>query len=169
MSIARQTEIMEQQQESITKGVNNINSDHAIIHMGYGGLTDDYFTLGNGATKEYCFTCPTVLYPHFKNIKLQGLGGSVKLEILRGATVTVNTGTAVLITNPNDNAPTFIIHAIKEVDGANLDRAQIIKGWVDANGETHEILNSSFQIELVEGEYKNRFALVFQSKLEANP
>lgn len=35
-------------------------------------------------------------------------------------------------------SPTFIIQALKEANGANLDRVQIIKGWVDANGETHE-------------------------------
>lgn len=35
-------------------------------------------------------------------------------------------------------APTFIVQAIKEADGANLDRVQIIKGWVDAKGNTHE-------------------------------
>ncbi len=42
------------------------------------------------------------------------------------------------LTNSEGKPPTFIIHAIKEVDGANLDRVQIIKGWVDINGETHE-------------------------------
>jgi len=42
------------------------------------------------------------------------------------------------LTNSDGKSPTFIIHAIKEVDGANLDRVQIIKGWVDANGETYE-------------------------------
>ena len=35
-------------------------------------------------------------------------------------------------------APTFMIRALRDPDGANLDRLQIIKGWLDANGDTHE-------------------------------
>lgn len=35
-------------------------------------------------------------------------------------------------------APTFIVQTMKEVNGANLDRAQIIKGWVDSKGESQE-------------------------------
>jgi len=34
--------------------------------------------------------------------------------------------------------PRFMIHAARDPEGANLDRVQVVKGWVDAEGETHE-------------------------------
>ena len=34
--------------------------------------------------------------------------------------------------------PQFLIRALRDPDGANLDRVQVIKGWVDADGKTHE-------------------------------
>jgi hypothetical protein len=39
---------------------------------------------------------------------------------------------------PDTGAPTFIIRALRDPDGANLDRVQVIKGWLDEKGETHE-------------------------------
>jgi len=34
--------------------------------------------------------------------------------------------------------PTMLIRAIRDPDGANLDRIQVIKGWLDSEGKTHE-------------------------------
>jgi hypothetical protein len=37
-----------------------------------------------------------------------------------------------------DGPPTFMVYALRDVIGANLDRVQIVKGWLDADGKTHE-------------------------------
>lgn len=39
---------------------------------------------------------------------------------------------------PDGAAPTFIISAGKDPVGAKLDRIQVIKGWVDSKGKSHE-------------------------------
>ena len=36
------------------------------------------------------------------------------------------------------SAPTFLVYALRDPIGANLDRIQIVKGWLDAEGQTHE-------------------------------
>lgn len=35
-------------------------------------------------------------------------------------------------------APSFLIHAMRDPNAASLDRVQVVKGWIDRNGETHE-------------------------------
>jgi len=39
---------------------------------------------------------------------------------------------------PKGAAPTFMVRALRDPDGANLDRIQIVKGWLDAGGKVQE-------------------------------
>ena len=39
---------------------------------------------------------------------------------------------------PKGKSPTFMAYAVRDPIGANLDRVQIIKGWLDKDGKTHE-------------------------------
>ena len=43
-----------------------------------------------------------------------------------------------LLRPTGDNAPSFMVYALRDPIGGNLDRIQIIKGWLDSRGNTHE-------------------------------
>lgn len=55
---------------------------------------------------------------------------------------------------PDGKAPTMLVRVLRDPDGANLDRVQIIKGWLDKYGKTHERI---YDIACADGrEIKNR-------------
>jgi len=39
---------------------------------------------------------------------------------------------------PEGKSPTFLVGALKDPLSGNLDRIQIVKGWLDSKGRTHE-------------------------------
>ncbi|WP_412552278.1 DUF3604 domain-containing protein [Shimia sp. MIT1388] len=43
-----------------------------------------------------------------------------------------------LVVSEDGSAPTFLVAALKDPLSGNLDRIQIVKGWLDAEGETQE-------------------------------
>ena len=43
-----------------------------------------------------------------------------------------------LMAAADGQVPSFLVQARKDPDGANLDRLQIVKGWLDDAGKTHE-------------------------------
>ncbi len=53
-----------------------------------------------------------------------------------------------LTSAPEGKAPAFLIHAAKDPKGANLDRIQVVKGWLDKDGSTHEKV---FDVALSDG------------------
>ena len=54
---------------------------------------------------------------------------------------------------PKGGSPRFLIRAIKDPDGANLDRVQVIKGWHDRNGDLQEKI---YNVALSDGRKENR-------------
>ena len=69
------------------------------------------------------------------NYKLSDIEKPTWVDI--GYTNGVPMGGDLLRALPED-APTFIVFAAKDPDGANLDRIQVVKGWLDNKGNLHE-------------------------------
>lgn len=77
-------------------------------------------------------------------ISLRFFGGEELVEPIDAETL-VRQGYALGVPmggdlGPMGVAPTFTVLAAKDPEGANLDRIQIIKGWVDTEGNTHETI-----------------------------
>lgn len=53
---------------------------------------------------------------------------------------------------PSGESPRFMIVAARDPDGANLDRVQVVKGWLDADGRTHETIHD---VALSDGRHVN--------------
>ena len=53
---------------------------------------------------------------------------------------------------PAGKSPSFLVRAVRDPDGANLDRVQVIKGWREKNGSLHERI---YNIALSDGRRSN--------------
>ena len=53
---------------------------------------------------------------------------------------------------PEGVSPRFLIRAVKDPDGANLDRVQVVKGWRDQKGVLHEKI---YNVALSDGRKQN--------------
>jgi hypothetical protein len=92
--------------ETLTGGVEEINTDHALIHKGYGLCASIYLaTLAANGTKVWRLKGPTTRFAHIKSLHVSSQGAPLKIELIRNATIT-NAGTEIsgAIKNLNDNS-----------------------------------------------------------------
>lgn len=58
--------------------------------------------------------------------------------VTKGSATGVPMGSDLPPASTANDVPSFLIWAIKDAESGNLDRIQVIKGWVDKDGTTHE-------------------------------
>ena len=85
----------------------------------------------------YATTGPRMMVRFFGGWEFTEEDAESRLPAENGYTKGVPMG-GELFKAPEGKSPTFLVGALKDPYGANLDRIQIIKGWLDADGKTHE-------------------------------
>jgi hypothetical protein len=87
--------------------------------------------------ETYATTGTRMVVRLFGGFDFQASDAHNRLPAVIGYTKGVPMG-GTLRAAPDGKAPTFLVAALKDPIGANLDRYQIVKGWLDAGGELHE-------------------------------
>ncbi len=141
-------------EENITGALKIINSDHAQHHLGNGYKAYLEFTnLAAAGTLNYCFTTAAGNYDHMKNIDLNVLGSSCKVELLIDADVTVNTGTAIALNNTNHNTTNTATSTLKATPtytgGTTWHQVQVLAdSTVQSNHSVKSSVNENDELVL---------------------
>ena len=87
--------------------------------------------------ETYSTTGPRLLVRFFGGWDFEAKDAANRMPATIGYTKGVPMG-GDLSAAPAGKSPTFLVAALKDPIGANLDRYQIVKGWLDTNGKLHE-------------------------------
>ena len=87
--------------------------------------------------ETYATTGPRMMVRFFGGWDFEDEDAHTRMPAKAGYTKGVPMG-GDLTRAPKGKVPTFLVAALKDPIGANLDRYQIVKGWLDSKGELHE-------------------------------
>lgn len=87
--------------------------------------------------ETYATTGPRMLVRFFGGFDFEAKDAGNRMPAQIGYTRGVPMG-GDLTNAPPGKSPTFLVAALKDPIGANLDRYQIVKGWLDGTGNVHE-------------------------------
>ncbi len=116
--------------------------DWELIASGYAGVwatenTREALFDAMARKEVYATTGPRILVRFFGGWDFSSEDAKNRLPAEIGYTKGVPMG-GDLRTAPSGKSPTFLVGALKDPYGGNLDRIQIVKGWLDKSGKTQE-------------------------------
>ena len=125
-----------------TKTENGVFEGYELVASGYTGVwarenTREAVWDAMARKEVYATTGPRMIVRFFGGWDYNQDDLKSRAPAFRGYEKGVPMGGDLRASNGN-NAPTFMVYALRDPIGANLDRIQIVKGWMDADGNTHE-------------------------------
>jgi hypothetical protein len=87
--------------------------------------------------ETYATTGPRMVVRFFGGFDFDAADANTRMPAIAGYTKGVPMG-GDLHAAPQGKSPTFLVAALKDPIGANIDRIQVIKGWLDKDGKTQE-------------------------------
>ncbi|MCA0931660.1 DUF3604 domain-containing protein [Lutimonas saemankumensis] len=116
--------------------------DWELVASGYAGVwatenTREAIFDAMARKEVYATTGPRILVRFFGGWDFDSSDAKNRLPAETGYSKGVPMG-GDLYKAPKGKVPTFLVGALKDPYGGNLDRIQIIKGWLDKSGKTHE-------------------------------
>ncbi len=90
--------------------------------------------------ETYATTGPRMMVRFFGGFDFDARDATSRTPAVEGYAKGVPMG-GDLKSAPAGKVPTFLVFALKDPFGGNLDRIQIVKGWLDAKGAVHEKLH----------------------------
>jgi hypothetical protein len=125
-----------------TKNENGVFEGYELVSSGYTGVWAKENTRASvwdamNRKEVYGTTGPRISVRFFGGWDYTAEDLNSRMPAFRGYEKGVPMG-GDLGAHAGDSAPTFMVYALRDVIGANLDRIQIIKGWLDKKGKTHE-------------------------------
>ena len=88
--------------------------------------------------ETYATTGPRIRVRFFGGWNFKEEDAMSRQLALRGYEKGVPMGGDLQTAPDGDKTPSFLVGALKDIYSGSLDRIQIIKGWMDSEGETHE-------------------------------
>jgi len=130
-------------QHPFTKTDKGAFEGYELVASGYTGVwarENTRAALWDAMTRRevYATTGPRMMVRFFGGWNYTSNDLNSRLPAFRGYEKGVPMGADLPTKNSGNGAPTFMVYALRDPIGANLDRIQVVKGWIDADGNLNE-------------------------------